>query len=121
MDLSRPIDGRDNTKENFVGRIGTFLLVLTAMLISGCASGTPATPGGQSATDTPVPGSTGPGAPAPHTVALGDADQGRTVTVLVGDQVVLTLASTYWRFTDPNPATIVVPVGEPTVNAAPPS
>jgi hypothetical protein len=53
-------------------------------------------------------------------VALGDADKGRTVTVRVGDQVVLTLASTYWKISDPTPPGLLVATGPPVVNATPP-
>lgn len=105
-----------------MGRIRTFLLVLTAFLITGCTSSTSSVeaPG----TGSPIANSaepTGPTSPAPHTVTLADADRGRTVPVAVGDQVVLVLASTYWRFADPNPPAILVATGGPTVNPSPPS
>jgi hypothetical protein len=94
-----------------------FLLVLGASLIGGCTNGTSANPSAQATSASAGSTSTA----APHAVALGDADKGRTVTVAVGDQVVLTLANTYWRIADPRPPAILVPLGAPAVNPSPPN
>jgi hypothetical protein len=105
-----------------MGRIRTFLPVLIAFLITGCTASTSAPDAGSPAPNsTGSTGSTAPTSPATHTVALGDADRGRTVPVAVGDQVIITLTSTYWRFTEPNPPAILVPTDTPTVNPSPPS
>src|SRR2546421_7751377 len=102
-------------------RIRTVLLALTTFLVTGCTPSTSdsaapdtGSPAPSSTGSTGSTGSTAPATPAPHTVSLGDADRGRTVPVAAGDQVVITLASTYWRFTDPNPPAILVPTGAPT-------
>jgi hypothetical protein len=112
---------------------GVLLLAVGATLLGGCTSSPSAAPAGQATTTTsqaPVtqtttggstpPATTGSGTSAGHTVSVGDADKGRTMTVAVGDQVVLTLGSTYWRFADPTPAGLLVSVGPPVVNASPP-
>src|SRR5690348_11236621 len=83
-------------KGDFMGRIRTFLLVLTAFLITSCTAST--SNGAAPDTSSPTPNSpeppisTGPAPPTPPTVTLGDADKGRTVPAAVGDRIVITLA-----------------------------
>jgi hypothetical protein len=120
-----------------IRRTGVLLLALGATLLGGCTSSPSATTGDQSAsasrtvshpptvppisgqpTGTESPGASTPSSSSIH--AVGDADKGRTLTVAVGDQVVLTLASTYWRISDPTPAGLLVATGPPVVNASPP-
>jgi hypothetical protein len=72
----------------------------------------PATP-----TATAVPGS--PSA-APATVIATEADNGRTATLKVGDQLVVRLASTYWQLATLSTDTVLSSLGPPSVTATPP-
>jgi hypothetical protein len=53
-------------------------------------------------------------------VTVTDADNGRTITLAVGDHLTVRLASTYWPFADLSSSTILSNVGGPTVTASPP-
>jgi hypothetical protein len=136
---STTADSRQAEGVIVIRRTGVLLLALGATLIAGCTSSPSAGPGGQptssdttaSQPSTPTStgagptgstssGSTGSGTPQGNAVTVGDADKGRTLTVAVGDQVVLTLASTYWRISDPTPVGLLVATGPPVVNATPP-
>jgi hypothetical protein len=113
-------------------RTSAVLVALGATLLAGCTSSPTATtghpstgvtatrpstlPGGASATRTEPGGTT---TPPGNTVTLGDADKGRTLTVAVGKQVTITLNSTYWRFVDPKPPSVLTPMSAPVVVASP--
>src|SRR5262249_28849687 len=47
------------------------------------------------------------------TVAVTDADNGRTVTVAPGDRLTVTLGSTYWTFSGSSNAAVLRQVGQP--------
>jgi hypothetical protein len=65
-----------------MSRIVIAWLCAVGIVAAGCSSG-----GGQPAT-----------APSPSRVAVGQADNGRQITVPVHSTVVVRLTSTYWRF-----------------------
>ena len=54
----------------------------------------------------------------PRTVTAGWADRGRTVALHPGDELVVTLRSTYWHFR-PSPDRDVLGAGRATVHSAP--
>ena len=65
----------------------------------------------------PSSGDPGP-SQSPHTAVLtaSDAQNGRTVTLHVGDSLDITLHSTYWRFAGSSNAAVVAPEASPTVS-----
>jgi len=86
--------------------------VVTAIAAALCA--TAAACGGLSS------GDRGP-SPSPHTGVLtaSEGQNGRTVTLHVGDSLAVTLHSTYWTFAGSSNAAVVAPEGTPTVSPSP--
>jgi len=83
-----------------------------AVLLAGC----------QSASHHAVPGNSGPGT-TPHSgggrsVAAAEADNGHTISVAVGDVVVLALHSTYWQVVPLAPGAALRATGPASVAAS---
>ena len=114
------------------------VLVAAGLALLGGCSGTPSsaptgtvnttstTAGQPSTPSSPGPGPTGTGSgtgtgapPAPPTRTLGAADKGKTVTVVVGEEVTLTLPGTDWGFTDPKPPSVLTAMSPPIVAKEP--
>jgi hypothetical protein len=74
------------------------------------APATPVSPGGHPPTQASA---------ASATVTATEADNGRTVTVAVGEHLVVRLASTYWRFEAVGSGAALSSVGVPAVAASP--
>jgi hypothetical protein len=81
--------------------------VAAALLIACSAAG----PGPSSAT--PTPSSTPSSA---RTVAAADADNGRTVSLQVGQRLEVRLSSTYWTFGGSSNTAVLRPAGPPVVS-----
>lgn len=112
------------------------LLALAAAGVTGCTA-TPGTPStsttattGQTstsaATSSTEPPPTTPGTvtgtpvgPPVRSLHAGDTDQGRTITMHVGDELTVDLTNTYWRFDDPAPTSALRAVGPPSVRGLP--
>lgn len=115
------------------------VLATGALLTAGCATG--GTPPTSTAATTPAsstsasPTTTGPGTsgnpptsagPTPigrpaHGYLASEADKGHTVTLNVGDELVIELHSTYWIFDQPSPASVLTVEHPPAVSGQPPS
>jgi hypothetical protein len=99
-------------------RIGTVMAAVVALVLSGC--GRPA-PAGQ--VGVPAVTATGAGASASGTtgtVTADEADNGRTLTLSVGDQLIVRLSSTYWQFAAPAGGSAVISLGPQQVAASAP-
>ena len=100
-------------------RTAAVFVALGVALSAGCTN-SPTQPTGVSTTRTEPGGTTtGTTTPVGNTVTLGDADKGRTLTVAVGEQLTIILKSTYWRFADPKPPSVLTPMSAPVVVASP--
>lgn len=95
----------------------------TVRIVVGGATATAAPANSAPASDAPV--GSPPAAPstagsaASSTFTATEADNGRTVTLAVGDHLVVRLASTYWRFAGSTTA-VLRSVGQPAVAASAP-
>jgi hypothetical protein len=67
--------------------------LLAVLVVAGCSSS--------------GSGGNGSGGHTPSTVTVGDADNGYTIHVDVGDTLVVRLASTYWTYAPARPAGLV--------------
>jgi hypothetical protein len=76
------------------GRVSILVALLAGL--AGCGSGTP-------------PSSS---APPPPALVASDAANGKTLTLAVGQKLVVTLNSTYWQFGSPSDVAIVSPDGQ---------
>lgn len=70
----------------------------------------------------PTPSDPGPASPiaGTGTVTASDTDNGRTITLTVGDHLTVQLGSTYWHFTGLGDSTVLTNVGAPAVSGPPP-
>lgn len=59
--------------------------------------------------------------PSPHSAvfAASDGQNGRTVSLHIGDSLAVTLHSTYWTFAGSSNAAVVAPDGSPAVSPSP--
>lgn len=97
----------------------TALAVLASIAVTGCGSTRSAPPSSAAASSTraALPATSSPGAgsgsgtqPADHLtrkINIGLADSGRSIQVRPGDELVLTLSSTYWHLQAPEPANVL--------------
>jgi hypothetical protein len=93
--------------------------VATAVTAALCATATAC--GGLSSTGPSTSRPSGP-TPSPRaavTIAASDAENGRTMTVRVGDRVSVVLDSTYWSFAGSSNAGVMAPAGRPSVSPMP--
>jgi hypothetical protein len=97
-------------------RIRVVMVTVAALMLSGC--GRPASPGpaAPSVAGSAAVASSGDAAP----VTVDEADNGRTLTLSVGDELVVRLNSTYWRFAAPASGGAVVSLGPQQVSASAP-
>lgn len=80
--------------------LGTIVLAAAGLALAGCASTASAGSGGTPpalATTTTATQSN----PSPTGLTAQDADNGRTITMSVGERITVTLHNTYWHFADP--------------------
>ena len=78
-------------------------------MASPAASTTPSAPASDSAAATPP--ASPPTALSHASYTLDDASNGTTITVNLGDEITVTLASTYWTIASPSNQTVLVPQG----------
>ena len=90
---------------------------LAVLVLAGCGR---AAGGGGGPAGTASAAAVAPPSDAVGTVTAGDADNGRTLTLSVGDKLVVRLASTYWRFSTPAGGGPLVGLGPAEVTASPP-
>jgi hypothetical protein len=70
--------------------------VVLVVLLGGCGSSTPSTSS----------------APPPGPLAASETSNGTTMTLAVGQKLIVTLHSTYWQFGSPSNVAIVTPQGQ---------
>jgi predicted secreted protein len=97
-------------------RTGIVMATVAVLVLSGC---------GRSVGRVDAPGATVSGAAAPSggvptTVTAAEADNGRTLRLSVGDELVVRLSSTYWEFTTPPGGGAVMSLGPQNVIASAP-
>lgn len=93
--------------------------VIGGTVLAGTATGGHTAGPGTGAAGTATP-SAGPATAGGATVTVGDADNGGSVNLAVGDQLVVVLASTYWHFATPDTTGVLADRGPATVAASPP-
>jgi hypothetical protein len=94
-------------------RHGIVMATVAAFVLSGC--GRTAEP-----VDRPVPSGVTATSGGAVTVTAGEADNGRTLSLSVGDQLVVRLNSTYWQFAVPGGGDAVISLGPQQVTASAP-
>lgn len=82
----------------FVSGAARLALAAAVLAVLGCGAG----------------GASGPVAPAG--VAVGDADNGTTVTLFPGERLTVALGSTYWTFQGSSNPAVLRQVGQPVVS-----
>jgi hypothetical protein len=99
-------------------RIGIVMATVALLVLSGCGRYTSA---GQVGTPpSSVSGSAAPSGGVPATLTAAEPDNGRTLTLSVGDELVVRLSSTYWEFTTPPGGGAVTSLGPQEVIASAP-
>jgi hypothetical protein len=96
-------------------RVRTMIIVvasLAALILGGCTRSSSGST--QPATEMASPSA------ASKTMVATDTDNGRTLTLAINDQLVVQLASTYWRYAALDTGTPLSSVGPPSVAATPP-
>ena len=95
--------------------LATVVLAAAGFTLAACAATPTSTPtAGGSTTQAAPPTTVGA-----HHVSAGDADNGHTITIAVGDQLQVTLHSTYWHFDPATSGTALRAAGEPNTTASP--
>jgi hypothetical protein len=101
--------------------------LLAAALLAACGAAAGGAGGGQppAAVGSPAPTATArvplrtPPTVDARTVTAGDQDNGRVLSVHVGDHLRVVLASTYWQLAGSSDPNVLRPAGEPAVSPQP--
>ena len=99
-------------------KVGIVVATVAVLVLSGCGRYTAA--GSVGAPAPTVSGVVAPSGGVRATVTAAEADNGRTLMLSVGDELVVRLSSTYWQFTTPPGGGAVMSLGPQAVTASTP-